>query len=189
MKYKIRQYAKLEKVTYRTIWNRVKRGLLKTEKTSSGRILIIVDEYKEQEIAIYCRVSSSKNKSNLERQKQRLLDYCAAKGYRVSKVVCEIGSGLNDNRKKLESLLVDKSITKIVIEHSDRFSRFGMNCIKKLLELDGRSIEIINTHDNDRDDLMQDFVSIITSFTARLYGQRRSKRNTEKLIKELANNE
>lgn len=64
-----------------------------------------------------------------------------------------------------------------------------MNYIKKLLELDGRSIEIINTHDNDRDDLMQDFVSIITSFTARLYGQRRSKRNTEKLIKELGNNE
>lgn len=189
MKYKISQYAKLEKVTYRTIWNRVKRGLLKIEKTSSGRILIVVDEYKEQEIAIYCRVSSSENKSNLERQKQRLLDYCAAKGYQVSKIVCEIGSGLNDNRKKLESLLVDKSITKIVVEHSDRFSRFGMNYIKKLLELDGRSVEVINTHDNDRDDLMQDFVSIITSFTARLYGQRRSKRNTEKLIKELGNNE
>ena len=189
MKYKISQYAKLEKVTYRTIWNRVKRGLLKTEKTSSGRILIVVDENKEQEIAIYCRVSSSENKSNLERQKQRLLDYCAAKGYRVSKVVCEIGSGLNDNRKKLESLLVDKSITKIVVEHSDIFSRFGMNYIKKLLELDGRSIEIINTHDNDRNDLMQDFVSIITSFTARLYGQRRNKRNTEKLIKELENDE
>ena len=189
MKYKISQYAKLEKVTYRTIWNRVKRGLLKTEKTSNGRILIVVDENKEQEIAIYCRVSPFENKSNLERQKQRLLDYCAAKGYRVSKVVCEIGSGLNDNRKKLESLLVDRSITKIVVEHSDRFSRFGMNYIKKLLELDGRSIEIINIHDNDKDDLMQDFVSIITSFTARLYGQRRNKRNTEKLIKELENNE
>lgn len=189
MKYKISQYAKLEKVTYRTIWNRVKRGLLKIEKTPNGRILIVIDENKEQEIAIYCRVSSSENKSNLERQKQRLLDYCAAKGYRVSKVVYEIGSGLNDNRKKLESLLVDKSITKIIVEHSDRFSRFGMNYIKKLLELDGRSIEIINTHNNDRDDLMQDFVSIITSFTARLYGQRRSKRNTEKLIKELENNE
>lgn len=189
MKCKISQYAKLEKVTYRTIWNRVKRGLLKIEKTSSGRILIVIDENKEQKIAIYCRVSSSENKSNLEKQKQRLLDYCAAKGYQVSKIVCEIGSGLNDNRKKLESLLVDKSITKIVVEHSDRFSRFGMNYIKKLLELDGRSIEIINTYNNDRDDLMQDFVSIITSFTARLYGQRRSKRNTEKLIKELENNE
>lgn len=187
MKYKISQYAKMEKVTYRTIWNRIKRGLLKAEVTSNGHILVVIDENKEQRVAIYCRVSSSENKSNLERQKERLLSYCAAKGYRVEKVVCEIGSGLNDNRRKLESLLLDKSITRIVVEHSDRFSRFGMNYIKKILELDGRTIEVINTCDNDRDDLMQDFVSIITSFTARLYGQRRSKRQTEKLIKELEN--
>lgn len=189
MKYKISQYAKLEKVTYRTIWNRIRKGLLKTETTPNGHILVVVDDDKEQRVAIYCRVSSSENKSNLERQKERLLSYCAAKGYIVDKVVCEIGSGLNDNRKKLESLLMDRSITKIVVEHSDRFSRFGMNYIKKLLELDDRIIEIINTQNNDRDDLMQDFVSIITSFTARLYGQRRSRRNAEKLIKELENNE
>lgn len=187
MKYKISQYAKMEKVTYRTIWNRIKRGLLKAEVTSNGHILVVIDENKEQRVAIYCRISSSENKSNLERQKERLLSYCAAKGYRVEKVVCEIGSGLNDNRRKLESLLLDKSITRIVVEHSDRFSRFGMNYIKKILELDGRTIEVINTCNNDRDDLMQDFVSIITSFTARLYGQRRSKRQTEKLIKELEN--
>ena len=185
MKYKISQYAKLERVTYRTIWNRIKKGLLETETTPNGHILVVVDENKEQRVAVYCRVSSSENKSNLERQKERLLSYCAAKGYIVDKVVCEVGSGLNDNRKKLESLLVDRSITRIVIEHSDRFSRFGMNYIKKLLELDNRTIEVINTLNSDRDDLMQDFVSIITSFTTRLYGQRRSKRNTEKLIREL----
>lgn len=189
MKYKISQYAKLEKVTYRTIWNRIKKGLLKTEITPNGHILVVIDENKEQRVAVYCRVSSSQNRQNLERQKDRLLSYCAAKGYIVDKVVCEIGSGLNDNRKKLESLLMDKSITKIVVEHSDRFSRFGMNYIKKLLELDDRTIEVINNQDNDRDELMQDFVSIITSFTARLYGQRRSKRRTERLIKELENNE
>lgn len=48
-------------------------------------------------------------------------------------------------------------------------------------------IEIINNTENNRDDLMQDFVSIITSFTARLYGQRRTKRKTEKLIEILEN--
>ena len=98
------------------------------------------------------------------------------------KTVEEIGSGLNDNRKKLESLLLDESIKKIVVEHSDRFSRFGMNYIVKLLKLQDREIEIINESSNDRDDLMEDFVSIITSFCARLYGLRRNKRRTEKLI-------
>ena len=68
----------------------------------------------------------------------------------------------------------------------DRLSRFGLNYIQKLLELDNRKIEIINPQSNDEDDLMQDFVSIITSFTARLYGRRRSKRLTEKIIKEVS---
>ena len=139
----------------------------------------------EQKIVIYTRVSSSENKNNLEKQADRLISYCNAKGWKVEKVIKEIGSGLNDNRKQLEKILMDKTVTTIVVEHSDRFSRFGMNYIQKLLELQGRKIEIVNKQSNDKDDLMQDFVSIITSFTARLYGQRRTKRKTEKLIKEL----
>lgn len=80
---------------------------------------------------------------------------------------------------------MDRSIKVIVVEHKDRFSRFGLNYIQKLLEMDGRRIEIVNEVVDDREDLMQDFVSIITSFCARLYGQRRNHRRTEKLIKEL----
>jgi len=113
------------------------------------------------------------------------LGYCYAKGYKIDKVVCEIGSGLNDKRPKLEKLLSDPTIIRIVVEHADRFSRFGRNYIELLLKMQGRELEIVNMQDNDRDDLMQDFVSIITSFTARLYGLRRSKRKTEQLIKEL----
>ena len=75
---------------------------------------------------------------------------------------------------------MDNSIKKIVVEHSDRFSRFGMNYIEKLLKMQGREVEVVNSQSNGRDDLMQDFVSIITSFCARLYGQRRNKRRTEK---------
>ena len=109
----------------------------------------------------------------------------ADKGYKVSKIITEIGSGLNDERKKLESLLIDKSIDVIIVEHKDRLARFGLNYINKLLEIDGRRIEVINVQKDDESDLMQDFVSIITSFAARLYGRRRSKRITEKVIKDL----
>lgn len=189
MKYKISEYAKLNKVGYRTIWNWIKLNKVQIERTTTGRVMIIVedDDIKES-VAVYCRVSSSENKDNLERQKERVLNYCAAKGYQIDKVIIEIGSGLNDNRQKLEKLLLDPSITKIVVEHSDRFSRFGMNYIQKLLTMQGRIIEIINKQENNRDDLMQDFVSIITSFTARLYGQRRTKRKTEQLIKAIEDN-
>lgn len=188
MKYKISQYAKKYGVTTRTVWNWISKGDLLVEKTKTGRNLIVENEDKplNDAVAIYARVSSSENKDNLARQRERLESYCAAKGYKVLRVVEEVGSGLNDNRKKLESLLLDESIKKIVVEHSDRFSRFGMNYIVKLMKLQGREIEVINEQSNDRDDLMQDFVSIITSFCARLYGQRRNKRRTEKIIEELS---
>jgi len=138
-------------------------------------------------VAVYARVSSSENKSNLDTQAERLVSYCNARGYKVAKVIKETGSGLNDERKKLEQLLMDRSIKIIVVEHKDRFSRFGLNYIQKLLELDGRRVEVVNEVSDDKADLMQDFVSIITSFCARLYGQRRNQRRTEKLIRELQN--
>ena len=191
MKYKISQYAKKYNVTYRTVWNWIKQNKIQIQRTDTNRIIIVEDEDKNinDNVAIYARVSSTENKNNLSKQRERLENYCAAKGYKIIKSVEEIGSGLNDNRKKLECLLLDESIKKIVVEHSDRFSRFGMNYITLLLKMQGREIEIINTQNNDRDDLMQDFVSIITSFCTRLYGQGRTKRKTEQLIKELESKE
>ena len=188
MKVKLSKYAKMSGVSVRTLWRRIKDGSLKVEYSSTGRVFVSIADNQTigLNVCVCARVSSSENKDNLERQKERLISYCNAKGYKVCKVVTEIGSGLNDERKKLESILTDKSINLIVVEHKDRLSRFGLNYIQKLLELDNRKIEIINPQSNDEDDLMQDFVSIITSFTARLYGRRRSKRLTEKIIKEVS---
>ena len=191
MKVKLSQYAKMSGVSVRTLWRRINDGSLPVVKSETGRVFIDVEDddvkpYKLN-VCVYARVSSSENKDNLERQKERLISYCNAKGYKVSQVVTEIGSGLNDERKKLEKVLLDKSINLIVVEHKDRLARFGLNYIQKLLALDNRRIEIINPKSNDEDDLMQDFVSIITSFVSRLYGRRRSKRLTEKIIKEVIN--
>ena len=189
MKFKISQYAKRYGVSTRTVWNWMYNGKVRFEREPDGKhIRIIEDEDKKitDAVAIYARVSSSENRNNLERQRERLESYCAARGYKVLKVVSEVGSGLNDKRPKLEKLLTDESVKMIVVEHSDRLARFALNYIKKLLELQGRKIEVINEQGNDRDDLMQDFVSIITSFCARLYGMRRNKRRTEQIIKELA---
>ena len=147
MKYKISQYAKKFNVTTRTVWNWIYAGKLHIERTDTNRVLIVDDEDCDikQHVAIYARVSSSENKSNLETQKQRLLDYCAAKGYQVKRIVTETGSGLNDKRQKLESLLTDYSIKIIVAEHTDRIARFGLNYINKLLETQGRKFEIIKS--------------------------------------------
>jgi predicted site-specific integrase-resolvase len=76
-------------------------------------------------------------------------------------------------------------VSLIVVEHRDRLTRFGFHFIEALLSNQGRRVEVITETDGAREDLIQDFVSIITSFRARLYGQRRAKRKTEKLIAEL----
>ncbi len=74
------------------------------------------------------------------------------------------------------------SIDKIVVEHSDRLTGFGFDYIKTLYQ---GKIVVINQVDSDKEDLIRDFVSLVTSFVARSYGLRRSKRKTERLIKEL----
>jgi predicted site-specific integrase-resolvase len=182
-------YARQLGISYKTAWRLFKDGKLNAYKLPTGTVIVREETEQAkgaaQSVAVYCRVSSSENKSNLESQKNRLLDYCAARGYRVNKVITEVGSGINDTRKQWLSLLQDKSVRLIVVEHKDRFTRFGFTGYKTLLNNEGRDVEVVNEAENGKEDLLQDLVSIITSFCARLYGQRRCKRKTEKIIQEL----
>ena len=184
----LKQYADLNNIKYRAAWNRYKAGKIpQAYQDKLGRILIPEKNNKQESVAVYCRVSSSQNKTNLDKQKDRLISYCLAKGYKVDFIVLECASGLNDKRPKLLQLLKNKKITRIVVEHSDRLTRFGFNYIDSWMSERNIEIEIVNKADDDKKDLMEDFVSLVTSFTARLYGQRRTKRKTEQLIKELEN--
>ena len=150
-----------------------------------NRLMNIREDKKEEKVIIYCRVSTATRKNNLETQKDRLINFANARGYKVHKVYTEIGSGFNDNRKKLQKILDDQDFTILLVEHKDRLIRVGFNYLETLLNKLGRRIEVVNSVDTDEKDLIQDFISIITSYTARIYGKRRTKRKTEELIKEL----
>ena len=181
---KLSDYAKLNGITYKTAWNHFKAGKIPNARQLPTGTVVIDEERdsREEYTVVYARVSSSENKSNLESQAIRVQQFCNARGWVVKEVVKECGSGLNDDRKKLLRLLNNPYVTRIVVEHKDRLTRFGFNYINELWNGD---IVIINEVENDEQDLMQDFISLITSFTARLYGRRRTKRKTEQLIKEL----
>ena len=186
---KLSSYAKRLGISYKTAWRYWKDGKLDAYQLPSGTIIVADDKLRDKYVCIYARVSSAENKGNLDSQTERLAQYCIAKGYKVHKIVKEVGSGVNDNRKKLAKLLNDSECGLIVVEHKDRLTRFGFNYIKVLLNQMGKDIEVANESENDKQDLMQDFVSIITSFCARIYGLRRSKRKTEAIIKELKGND
>ncbi|MGK7873122.1 MAG: IS607 family transposase [Xenococcaceae cyanobacterium] len=185
---KLSDYAKNQGVTYRTAWNWWKKGLLKGRQLPTGTIIVDVEPKMgaTSEVAcLYARISSSENRDNLERQAERLIQFATARGYIISRVVKEIGSGLNDNRKKLVSVLKDDNYTVLVVEHKDRLTRFGANYIITLFEKLGKRVEIINGVENPKDDLRADLAAVITSFCSQLYGLRRAKKKTEKIIAEL----
>jgi putative resolvase len=182
---KLSAWAKLNSLQYKSAHRLFQRGLVPgARQLPSGTI--VVDEEKparKEHTVVYARVSSSENKSNLDAQADRVSAFCAAKGWVVRDVIKECASGLNDQRPKLLALLTSGEPTRIVVEHKDRLTRFGFEYIRSLFT---GEIVIVNEVVEDESDLMQDFVSLVTSFCARLYGRRRSRRRTEALIKELS---
>src|SRR5258706_1988484 len=97
---KLIDYAHKMGISYKTAWRWYKAGKIQGKQMDTGTILVTEDEpvaLLSRKVAIYARVSSAENKSNLDTQADRLVSYCAARGYQVVKVVKEVGSGVNDS--------------------------------------------------------------------------------------------
>ena len=188
---KLSDYAKQIGVSYRTAWRWYKSGKISGYQRDTGTIIITEMDHSPvpEKTVIYARVSSADNKHNLATQAERLVRYCEANGYQIHEVYKEVGSGLNDNRRQLCRMLNDDTITRIVVEYKDRLTRFGFNYLELLLNQRGCTIEVVNLADDGTEDLVEDLVSIIYSFCARLYGQRRAKRKTEAITRELELND
>jgi putative resolvase len=187
---KLSDYAKQMGVRYETAWRWFRDGKIQGRRVGPHTIIITEGQEEparasQQRVAIYARVSSAENKSNLDSQAERLVAYCAARGYQVARVVKEVGSGINDARPKLLALLTDQGIGLIVVEHTDRLTRFGFRYLDTLLTAQGRAIEVVNQAENGTEDLLADLTAIVYSFCARIYGPRRAKRKTEMVVREL----
>lgn len=127
----------------------------------------------------YCRVSSADQKQDLQRQIDNVSNYCIAKGYQF-KVISDLGSGLDYNKKGLKELIeliCSEEIDKIVINYKDRLIRFGYEMIEQLCSIYNVKIEVIN-HTEDKsyeEELVDDVLSVITVFSSKLYGSRSHK--------------
>ena len=138
------------------------------------------DDSVEPRITIaYCRVSSSDQKEDLQRQIQNVSQYCIANGYQFQ-VISDLGSGLNYNKKglrELMELICSNQIERIVVNDKDRLIRFGFELIEQLCSIYHVRIEVINlTEDKTyEEELVEDVLSVITVFSAKLYGARSHK--------------
>ena len=179
---RLSQYAKKMGISYKTAFRWWKAGKLDAYQLDTGTIIVREPAQPPEatSVALYARVSSADQKEDVERQMQRLKDYAAAKGYHVTRTVSELASGLNESRPTFLKLLTDSTIGVIVVEHRDRATRFGLTYIEQLMQMQGRRLEVIFPSDTDND-LVDDFIAVISSMASRIYGRRTSKRRAEKI--------
>jgi putative resolvase len=180
---KLSQWARKNGLSYRTAFRLFQTGKLpcRSEQLLTGTILVHEEVVLPARVVIYGRVSSSDQKDDLDRQMSRLRDYCGYKGWCIAEEIKEIGSGLNGKRRLLLKLLADKTVTHIVVEHRDRLARFGSEMVEACLAGSARHLIVINESDF-KDDIVQDFVDVVTSMCARIYGKRSAKNKARKML-------
>jgi predicted site-specific integrase-resolvase len=120
---------------------------------------------------VYARVSSADQRGDLDRQIVRIVTWAGEQGIPVGRVVTEVGSALNGKRRKFLALLRDPAVSTILVEHRDRFARFGAEYVEAALAASGRRLVVVDPAEVD-DDLVRDVTEILTSLGARLYGRR-----------------
>lgn len=193
--YSIAETSKLLNVTAQTLRNWDKNGKLKPHHTTSSgyryysneqlnRILGIKD--KSRKVIGYCRVSSHKQKDDLDRQIQNMQTYLLAQG-RPFEIITDIGSGINYKNKGLKELvklITQNEVDKVVILYKDRILRFGYELIEYIASLYNCEIEVIDTTEKtQQQELVEDMIQIITVFSCKLQGKRADK--AKKMIQEL----
>ncbi|MCL4359286.1 MAG: IS607 family transposase [Candidatus Thermoplasmatota archaeon] len=151
---------------------RLQNNFRRIPESEINRILGI---QKERSSYIYARVSSSGQKGDLDRQIEKL---------RVSspesEVISDIRNGMRFDRKgflKLLDLIEKDKVSVIYITHKDRLARFGYDLVEKICEMHGTRIVTVDSEEllTAHEELSRDLISIITSFSARLYGLRSHK--------------
>ena len=153
-------------------------GRIQTFRTASGQRRYDVDAFVRESadaVAVcYCRVSSAKQREDLVRQVCFMRER-----YPNAEIVSDIGGGLDFRRKGLVSILErlhrgDK--LRIVVAHRDRLARFGFELIQWLAEQNGGGILVLNNADySPEQELTQDILAILHTFSCRLHGLRRYK--------------
>ena len=196
--FSIGQFSKLIGKTTQTLRNWDKDGTLKPHHVSESGYRYYSQEQLnhflglKQEVQLnkktigFCRVSSNKQKDDLERQIENDKTYMYAKGYQFE-IISDIGSEINYNKKGLNELIdmvTNSEVEKIVVLHKDRLIRFGYELIENICNKYGTTIEIIdNTEKTEEQELVEDMIQIVTVFSERLQGKRANK--AKKMIKEL----
>ena len=194
--YSINKFSKILGVSAQTLRNGDKKGKLHPHHTSSNGYRYYSHEQLNQVMNVkpnldrivigYCRVSSNKQRDDLERQIENMKLYLTAQG-KPFEIISDIGSGIDYKKKGLKELMKrisQNKVDKVVVFYKDRLLRFGFELVEYIASLYDCNIEIIDhTEKTEQQELVEDLVQIITVFSCKLQGKRANK--VRKLVKEL----
>ena len=193
--YSIHEFSKIIGVSAQTLRNWDANGKLHPHHTTVSGYRYYSDEQLNQVINVkpknritigYCRVSSHKQKDDLERQIENMKLYLTAQG-KPFEIISDIGSGINYKKKGLKELMKrisQNKVDKVVVFYKDRLLRFGFELVEYIASLYDCDIEIIDhTEKTEQQELVEDLVQIITVFSCKLQGKSANK--ARKLVKEL----
>lgn len=194
--YTINKFAKIIGVTPQTLRNWDRSGRLHPHHTSTNGYRYYSEEqlcavtgiqFVPRKVIGYCRVSSRKQKDDLERQVENLRTYLYAQG-NPFEIITDIGSGINYKKNGLQELIrriEANRVEKVVVLYKDRLVRFGFELLETIATIHGCKIEIVDTtRKSEQQELVEDLVQIITVFSCKLQGKRTYQ--AKKMIQELA---
>ena len=197
--YSIHEFSKIIGVSAQTLRNWDSNGKLHPHHTTTSGYRYYSDEQLSQVMNVkprnritigYCRVSSHKQKDDLERQIDNVKTYLMAKG-QPFEIISDIGSGVNYKKKGLRELIKrisQNQVEKVVVLYKDRLLGFGFELVEYIASLYNCEIEIIdNTEKSEQQELVEDLVQIITVFSCKLQGKRANK--AKKFVQELIQEE
>ncbi|BDB98241.1 IS607 family transposase [Saccharolobus caldissimus] len=180
-------------ISYRTLQSYVKKGYIKPVVLQSGKwrfreedVEKLMGIVRKRKIILYARVSSNTQKDDLINQVKYLEEN--VKDY--DKVITDIGSGLNMKRKgfiKLLRMILNNEVSKVVIAYPDRLVRFGFEIIEEVCKAHNCEIVVLDNEDKTPEqELIEDLISILVSFSGKLYGMRSHKyEKVKKCVEEL----
>lgn len=180
-------------VSTRTIRRWDKAGKLVCHRTPGGHRRIALVELERvlhgqeqvpnaRKTAVYSRVSSheQKKRGDLQRQVEAGKKYCQRRGYLTGPVYTDVASGLNTARRGLQGLcraIERGEIDRVVVTYRDRLTRFGFDYLARYFASHGATVEAVEGRvaPSFEEELVQDLIAIVTSFSGRVHGLRSSR--------------
>ena len=150
---------------------------------SDVRKLLNLTPEEMRKVIVYCRVSSHGQKDDLASQIEAMETYCLGAGIAVDDWIKEIGGGMNFKRKKFIALMdgiVAGEVKHLIIAHKDRLVRFGFDFVQHLADRHGCKIEVVNQESlSPQEEMTEDLLAIVPTFSCRLYGMRKYRKEAE----------